>query len=200
MDVRTITTIGTGTAEAVPDAVAIVLTMEVDGATPAEALRACEQAQAAVIAALGVTATAGGLSVQPSWDQERQRPGRPQAVSTVTARLPELEAAGDIVTAALEAGGKAARLQSLVPVVTDASRPRDRARQHAFAEARRSAEQYAVLAGGRLGGLVHLSEPRGFPDQPMVRAAAVVDTSFAVADGPQDVVVSLTATWELTAD
>jgi uncharacterized protein YggE len=199
MDLRTITTVGTGTAIAVPDAVAVVLTIEVDGATPAEALRACGVAQAAVIAALGVTATAGGLSVQPSWDQERQRPGRPQAVSTVTARLPELGAAGDVVTAALEAGGKAARLQSLVPVVTDTSLPRERARQHAFAEARRSAVQYAVLAGGRLGGLVHLSEPRGLPDQPM-RAAAVMDVSYAVADGPQDVVASLTATWELTAD
>lgn len=203
MSLRTVTTVGTGTATAVPDAVSVVLGIEVEGSTPADALRACGAAQEAVIAALGVPASAGGLSVQPGWDHERQRAGRPQAISTVTARLPDLGSAGEVVTAALEAGGDAARLQRLQPVVTDPSPAREQARQQAFSEARRSAEHYAGLAGARLGALVHLSEgaARGLPELPgRASGDVVMAASFAVAEGPQDVVASLMTTWELAAD
>ncbi|MCW2498828.1 MAG: hypothetical protein JWN87_504 [Frankiales bacterium] len=201
MDLRTVTTSATGTARAVPDVVAVVLTIDVEGSTPAEALRACGAVQSAVVAALGVTASAKALAVQPVWDHDHQREGRPHATSTVTAQLPDLAAAGEVVTAALEAGGRAVRLQSLQPVVSDDSGPRAQARERAFAAARRAAEQYAALAAGRLGGLVHLSEGRHaeVPHADVGRVAVRV-ASYEVAEGGQDVVVSLLTTWELRAD
>ncbi len=200
MDRRTVTTLGSGTASSLPDAVAVVLTLEVEGATPAEALRECGVVQGAVVAALGVVASAGGLSVQPGWDHERQREGRPRALSTVSARLPDLGVAGAVVTAALDAGGRAARLHSLAPVVSDASAALTSARQRAFDDSYRSAAQYAGLAGGRLGPLLTLSEAGGTGGSMRLAGSAVMDASYEVANGPQDVSVSVVATWELLAD
>ncbi len=201
IDRRTVTTQGTGTAGAVPDAVTVVLTVEVPGSTPAEALRGCGTAQTAVLSALGVPAAASGVSVQPSWDNEHQRPGPPHAIATVTARLPDLASAGDVVTAALEAGGNVVRLERLTPVITDGAAARQSAREAAFQEARSSAEQYARLAGGRLGGLVEVTEGAagGAIGGGWVTAARAPH-DFAVTDGAQDVCVSLEAVWELVSD
>ena len=196
-DRRTVTTQGTGTASAVPDAVTVVLTVEVSGATPAEALRGCGTAQAAVLSALGVPVAASGVSVQPAWDHDRQRPGPPHAIATVTARLPDLASAGDAVTAALEAGGKVVRLESLTPVITDGAAARESAREAAFQAARTSAAQYARLAGCRLGDLVQVTE--GSAGGGWVSAARATK-DFAVADGAQEVAVSLEAVWDLVAD
>ena len=188
------TTVGSGTADAPPDAVVAVLVLEVEGATPAEALTACGAAQAAVLPVLGVPAAAAGVSVAPAWDHERNRPGRPVATSRLSVRLPDLAQAGEVVTRALEAGGKAARLESLSPVVSDPSAALREARHVAFAEARAAAEQYAVLAGGRLGRCLSVSEAVPQSSVP-VRVAMKAD--FAVADGAQPVIASVTATWEL---
>lgn len=197
MEQRTVTTVGSGTAQATPDAVVAVLLVEVEGTTPAEALTGCGAVQAGMLAALGVPAAAGGLSVQPAWDHERQRPGKPVASSRVSVQLPDLAAAGDVVTAALAAGGRAARLESLRPVVTDPTSALREARQLAFEAARDAAVHYATLAGGALGACLAIAEGSQHT-VPVGRKAIVLESSgFDVADGTQPVVATVTATWEL---
>jgi uncharacterized protein YggE len=193
---ETVTTVGSGVAQAAPDAVAVVLVVEVDGATPAEALRGCGAAQDALLTALGVTASASGLSVQPSWDHERNRPGKPTATSRVSARLPDLSGAGELVTAALEAAGRAARLESLTPVVSDTTAALEEARALAFATAQVAAAHYASLAGRALDRVVSVSEG-GYQGGPVrARKAMVMDAGgFNVAEGAQDVTASVTVTW-----
>jgi len=196
MDPRTVTTSGTGVAQAAPDAVAVALVIETEGSTTAEALEACGALQTLVSGALGVRASAGGLSVQPSWDHERNRPGKPVATSRITVRLPGLAEAGHLVTAALESGGRAVRLESLSPVVSDPSEAAVQARSEAFAAARSSAEQYAALAGMRLGACLQVQEgARGAVV--LAEAAMSARKSLQVADGAQDITASVTVTWEL---
>ena len=192
---RTVTTQGSGRAAAVPDATEVVLVVDVEGATPAEALRSCGELQTAVVAALGVAVSSGGVSVTPGWDQERQRPGRPHAVSTLTARLP-LASAGDAVTAALEAGGRGVQLQSLTAVVTDTAAARAEARAAAFAAARDAAEQHAALAGGRLGRVLSVSEGAAPPSYRASKSVAF-EAALDVPGGALDVGTSVVASWEL---
>lgn len=198
MSTRTVTAQGSGTGQGAPDRAAVMLTVQVDGDTPALALRRCGEVQAALLSALGVSASAGRVSVQPNWDHERQRAGKPQATSTVSALLPDLGAAGDVVTAALEAGGKEAQLQSMVAVVSDDSDALREARQAAFDAARAAGEQYATLAGGHLGQVLSV-EPsgRGGAVMGFATSASRVGKGFDLADGAQDVTVSVTVTWEL---
>ncbi|MCU1600529.1 MAG: hypothetical protein JWO22_1238, partial [Frankiales bacterium] len=143
-------------------------------------------------------ASAGGLSVQPAWDHERGRPGKPQATSRVTARLPDIAAAGAVVTAALEAGGKDVRLESLTPVVTDAVAALRDARQRAFGDARTAAQQYAELAGLRLGACLQVQEG-GLPGAGTWgrKSMATMGGAVDVPQGPLDVSASVTVTWEL---
>ncbi len=197
MEHRTVTTQGSGTAGATPDAVLVVLTVEVVADTPATALRECGAVQEAVLAVLGNGASHAGLRVESSWDHEHQRPGSPQAVSTVTARLTDLPGAGDLVTRALEAGGAAARLQSLTAVVTDPGAALALAREAAFAEARAAAEQYAGLAGSSLGALLTLTEVA--PLTGWVTASRSKELALAVPQGSQDIRSDVVACWAIEA-
>ncbi len=196
MTERCVTTSGTATGPGVPDAVSVVLAIEVTAGTPAEALTACGEVQERVIRALGVSASAGGLSVQPLWDHERNRPGRPQATSRVTAQLPDIALAGTVVTAALEVGGTAVRLESLSPFVSDTDAALATAREGAFAAARVAAEQYAALAGLRLGTVSSVQQA-GAQVFHGVAAMAARRSGYEVPQGTQDVSASVTVTWEL---
>jgi uncharacterized protein YggE len=201
MDIRSITTVGKGVAPAVPDAVVAVLAVEVEAPTPAEALTQCGAVQAEVLAALGVTASATALSVRPGWDNERNRPGKPTATSMVTAALPSLTDAGAVVTRALEAGGKAVRLESMSAVASDTAEAVTSAQQSAIAAARSSAQTYAAAVGGQVGRALEVSEATqpgsGWRVQSARKGLATMDAGFEVPGGAQDVTVQVTVTWEL---
>ncbi len=105
-----------------PDAVAVTLNATGRGDDPADALRACGRTQWDALAAL---AEAGATDVQSSaitvhdeWDHERNRAGRPQALSTFSATLPDVATAGDPVVRVLQAAPDV-RLQALTPQQRD---------------------------------------------------------------------------------
>ena len=70
----------------------------------------------------------------------------------------DLKTAGATISAAVAAGGDAARLSGVVFALEEDDALRTAARDEAYAEARAKAEQYARLSGRRLGDVVSIEE------------------------------------------
>ncbi len=169
-DQRSVTVVGEGLASAVPDTALLQLGVETRGATPGEALEACSRALEEVIAAVraaGVEPSrlaTSGLGVHPDWEvnaQGQQRPAGYRAAAGLTARLDAPARAGEVATAAVTAGGEAARVHGLVLVVGERAGVLAAAREAAWRDARGRAEQYAALAGVALGRVVRIEEVAG---------------------------------------
>src|SRR6266699_3665586 len=168
-DQPTVTVVGEGTANAIPDTALLHLGVETRGTTPGEALEACSRALEEVIAAVRAAGVeppglaTGELSVHPDWEArpKGQRPAGYRAAARLTARLDVPARAGQVATAAVTAGGEAARVHGLVLVVGDQAGVLAVAREAAWRDARGRAEQYAALAGVALGEVLRIEEVAG---------------------------------------
>jgi uncharacterized protein YggE len=116
----------------------------------------------------------------------------------LTATIRNLPRAGALMSAALAAGGDAARLNGVSFAIEDDAALLVEARKKAFADARGKAELYAGEAGRRLGPVVRVSEvapgyeePR---DQDRMLAA---DAPMLIEPGRQKVAVTVTVEWTL---
>ncbi len=141
-------------------------------------------------------------SVQQSYDHH----GHPQgwsAVQTLTVRLRDLARAGEIINAALAAGGDAARLFSVRFDVDDAASSwaaaNAQARRRAFEDARGKAEQYAALAGRRLGEVVAIRE-RDLANTipPVLAAAPAMASTIPLEQGELSAHCLIEVRWKLT--
>src|SRR6266516_6221994 len=168
-DQPTVTVVGEGTANAIPDTALLHLGVETRGVTPGEALEACSRALDEVIAAVRAAGVepprlaTGELSVHPDWEvvQGQQRSAGYRAAAQRTARLDAPARAGQVATAAVTAGGEAARVHGLMLVVGDQAGVLAAAREAAWRDARARAEQYAALAGVALGRVLRIEEVAG---------------------------------------
>jgi uncharacterized protein YggE len=207
-DQPTVTVVGEGTASAAPDTALLHLGVETQGATPGEALDACSRALEEVIAAVRASRVdpprlaTGELSVHPDWEvnpQGQQRPAGYRAAARLTARLDAPARAGQIATAAVTAGGEAARVHGLVLVVGDQAGVLAAAREAAWRDARGRAEQYAALAGVALGQVLRIEEVAGGRHaQPLTMGfAAAAAAGLAMEVGEAEVRVRVAVTWAL---
>jgi uncharacterized protein len=207
-DERTVTVVGEGRASAIPDTALLHLGVETRGATPGEALEACSRALEEVIAAVRAAGVepprlaTSQLSVHSDWEvspQGKQRAADYRATAGLTARLDAPARAGQVATAAVDAGGEAARVHGLALVVGDQAGVLAAAREAAWRDARGRAEQYAALAGVALGQVVRIEELAGAPHAlPLAggyqaRAAA----GPAVEIGEAEVPARVAVTWAL---
>jgi uncharacterized protein YggE len=207
-DKPTVTVVGEGLASAAPDTALLHLGVETRGATPGEALDACSHALEEVIAAVRAAGVepprlvTGELSVHPDWEvgpKGQQRAAGYRATARLTARLDAPARAGRVATAAVTAGGEAARVHGLVLVVGDQAGVLAAAREAAWRDARGRAEQYAALAGVALGRVLRIEEAAGVPPQPlrMGFAAAAADAGPPVEVGEAEVRARVAVTWAL---
>ena len=208
-DEQTITVTGFGSAAVEPDVVVIALGVEVVSSTPAVAFEHCGAALAqvrAVIADGGVPeqhVQTTRLALQPEWEHAGGRP-RPAGYTAragigLTVVDPSRSRLGELLTAIVEAGGDAARVHALNwrasdPIATEAA-----ARESAFTDARRRADQYAALAGRTLGAIVRVNEGRfdGRPVHHYGGVALAASAAMEVDPGEVDVNAAVTVTWEL---
>ena len=114
----------------------------------------------------------------------------------ITATIRNLPRAGALLSAAVAAGGDAARLNGVSLAVGDDAALLTAARKKAFADARAKAELYAGAAGRRLGPVVKVIEvvpgSREPGDQDRVIAAYA---SVPVEPGRQRLTVTVTVEW-----
>ncbi len=201
-----VTTTGQGAATAVPDVVVVELGAEASGDDVQVALDAANEGVRAARAAL----LAGGVADEDlrtaqtsTWTQQSEQPDGATSLR-VTARLTlrvtvrDVAASGELVRAALGAAGPVARLDAMRFAVSAPGPLAVAAREEAFADARAKAEQYAALAGRKLGAVVEVDEQGGgsapMPRMMSAKAGGVHDV-LAVDPGREQVDASVTVRW-----
>jgi uncharacterized protein YggE len=198
-----VTVRGSGAADAAPDAVVADVATEVRDADVAVALRDATAALAAVRQALrtaGVEDRAVRTGATSTWTEQTGPDGtdlRVVARLGLVVTLRDATTAGDVVGAALAAGGPAVRLGGLRLVVSDPAYAQARAREAAWQDAWEKASHLAALAGRALGEVAWVRE--GEPDPGAVprfaRAASADAFALPVDAGEQTVHAAVTVRW-----
>lgn len=199
-----ITVTGTGRAADVPDVFVLVVGAEASSDRAGEALTragaALDRIRAAVLAH-GVAPeylASQNLVLRQGYDQEGRARGLVCELA-LTVRSSNVDRAGELVAACVEAGGDEARLQSATFEHSDPTGLIVLAREAAFADAHARASQLAALAGRDLGPAARIVE-----DQPswvplhQGKAMATLAAGPPVDPGTLDASVTLTVTWTWT--
>ncbi|WP_062393699.1 SIMPL domain-containing protein [Gordonia phthalatica] len=199
---RTVAVTGSGQASAVPDVMRLqigVAVVEPNVSTAMERAGASMRAVIDALLAAGVSrpdlATAQ-LAVHPQY-RTGDDPGISgyEVSNMLTAIVRDLDSAGDALAAAAQAGGDDLRVHGVSLTVDDPTAPLAAARDAAFADARRRAEQFAGLAGVRLGPVLSIREGAAGPG-PAPRMAAFA-ASMPVEAGEQQVSAAVDVVFEL---
>jgi uncharacterized protein YggE len=201
-----VTVTGTGVAEAVPDRAVAELGAEaraVDAERALSLAAECIDRMTAVLRDAGVDDRAMRTTLSGTWTD-----GSATGSSRVVARLGlqvtlrDVASAGDLVGAAVGAGGEPARMDGLRLEVSDPSGAQADAREAAWADAVARATDWARLSGRRLGTVLWVQEG-GSEGAPVLfgRAkGAVAAMSVPVEAGVQAVTAAVTVRWDWADD
>lgn len=189
---------GVGTATGTPDVLRVTVGVETTAETVGEALREADAAARRVLDRLrdedvpARDVQTSSVALHPAYAED----GR--GVTGYTARhdlritLRDVQSAGETISALVDAGGDAARVDGLSYAVEDDAALQEEAREKAFAAAQQKAEQYAALAGRELGEVVEIREQLT-PSGPMPYAAEDAAGAAGIALAPGTATVSVTA-------
>ena len=184
---------GTGKVAVVPDIATLRLGIEAQEASVAEAQSKATEAMNRVMDALDDNGVAEKdiqtqyFSIQKvtRWDNVKQEEvviGY-RVSNVVSAKIRDIDKAGDIIDAVAEAGGDLTRIDSIAFSVDDPSAYHEEARGKAMAESKDKAKQLANLADVTLGKPTYISEsiqapppiyPRAVYEQAPVPGAAPI--------------------------
>jgi len=161
---------GSGSAFGIPDVAVLSLGVEAEAPTVAEARAKAADAMNATLDAL----KDGGVeeddiqttrfSVYPQYDYRNEGPPKLTGFvvnNQVTVKIREIDDTGDLIDAAVTAGGDVARVENLRFTIDDPSALEDEARVAAMEEAKGKAETLANAAGVSLGRPRSISEGGG---------------------------------------
>ncbi len=192
-----VTVTGSGEAEAVPDVAVADLGAEARAVDAERALAEageCLDRMRHVLREAGVEDHAMRTTGSSTWtDGSARGSSRVVARLGLQVRLADVAVAGDVVGAAVVAGGEPARMDGLRLEIDDPTEPRSHARAAAWADAVARAEHWAALSGRRLGQVQWVQE--GEPDGPPLRLSAARAMSVPVEPGRQTVSAAVTVRW-----
>ena len=209
MGKRTVTVIGSGLVRVSPDVVRLELRVGHDAADVAEALSGATRGITSVTEAVRAAGVADSdirtlnASVNQRWDNTGTAVGftAQQQLSVVVRRL---DGTGEILEAGTAAVGNALLVDQVRLDVYARDDAQHRAREAAFADAAAKAEQYAALAGCRLGDVLGVTELGATPVgarsmMPVAASMPMRDAGMPVEGGDLDVGAAVTVTWKLRA-
>lgn len=197
--------IGHGHVDEPPDILAAQLGAEARAPDIATALEATERAMQAMTASARETGVGSadirttGMTVHPDHDHQ----GRPSGYVTSIGLglvLRDVGRAGEVVAAVVAAGGEASRVGGVALGLDDPEPARAAARDRAFENARRKAEQLAALSGRELGTVLRVRDHRtghvgGFEEQSGVAMASM--TALTIEPGTGAVRATVIVRWQL---
>lgn len=207
---RTIRVDGSGVVAAEPDEVVLRLGVETIAETAREALSQNSERMQTVIEALkeeGVPAEGiqtSTVSLSPQYDEAPSRePDAPRdrelvgyrARNTVEVRSKDLEAVGELLDLAVDAGAN--RVQGIRFEVSNATELLSQARDAAWEDAKQKAEQLASLADSELGEARSIRESTRVPRPVELEAAAEREAAVPIEPGTERIRVDLEVTWAL---
>lgn len=199
---------GEGRAEAPPDIAILRVGIEARRPTMAEAREASASAHARVLEAVR------GLGIAPADVQTEQlslaaehdytEQGRVLrgylATNVVKVRLRDVRRAGELVDAAVAAGGDDARVDGVSFEIEDQTALRAEARRRAIADARAKAEQLAAEIGATVGEPVFVEEVSAVTPGPVMmrmEAAQAADARTQVEAGALETRVEVRVRWAI---
>jgi uncharacterized protein YggE len=203
-----ITVQATGTADVVPDAVRLSLSVSVLAESNEVALSQAASTAESVrttLKDLGIEdadIATQTVTVSPEYsytESEGQKIVGYRASQVFDVLIRDAENAGAVVDAVVAAGGANVSINYTSPVVDDATTGTVAAREAAVAQARAKAEEYAKLLDVELGDLVYLTEVSA-PTNIVVGAKsdAMAESSGTRIDlGTQEVSVTVEVRWEI---
>ena len=202
---RGISVVGVGTVSGTPDVLRFTVGVEVTADTVDAALSSANAAASRMIAVLRERGVAeqdlqtAAVQVHPRYGERGEQITGYVVRQDLTVKVTDLDAAGALMTAAVDAGGDAARLSGVAFALEDNDELLAAAREQAYAQARDKAEQYARLAGKELGAVLAISEDVSRGPWPMARASADLATaaSVPIEPGSTDVSVDVHVRWEM---
>jgi uncharacterized protein YggE len=200
---------GTGAVFGEPDTLTANFAVETKAATVGAALDSANAAATRMRDALlqaGVARTdlqTSNLSINSATNDKDELTGYTVSQS-LTATIRKLPKAGALLSAAVKAGGDAARLNGVTFTIEDDSKLLSEARKKAFADAKAKAELYAREAGRPLARVVRVSEATlGYSgsgyEHKMSAAMGAADMAVPIEPGRQRLGVSVTVEWALGA-
>jgi uncharacterized protein len=206
LPVRTITVGGLGEASTAPDEAFLDIGVQTDADTAGAALDQNNRQMAALMNALtdaGVQAAdikTQYVTLYPRYaDGANGAVGATSiagytAVNSLEVRVRDLDQLGDLLDAAVAAGGNT--IGGIRFSVSNASAVTDTARAAAMEDARAKAEQLARLAGATLGPVISITE--GVPNTPIFQAGTDLGSAATTINpGNQVLQVNLQVTWLL---
>jgi uncharacterized protein YggE len=186
---------GTGVVRVQPDLAVLNVGVE---ATAASVAAAREEAASAISAMVAALAAAGVddediatryYSIQPQYEYRSSSLGGESVLvgyrvtNQVTAKVRDLDKVGDVVDAAVLAGGDAARVSGISFTLQDGTAAEQQARELALADALEKADTYAGGLGVQRGQLAYVAESSyaAYPKTFDERAFAAADGAIAEA-------------------
>jgi uncharacterized protein YggE len=202
---------GTGKVYVTPDIAELTLGVEAQAATVAEAQSRANQAMDAVIAAIkaaGVTeediqTQYFNITEVTKWDNDKGESVITgyMVTNTVLVKIRDIDKTGDVIDAAVAAGGDYIRINSLNFTVEDPNIYYAQAREQAITYAKQKAEQMATLTGVKLGDITYITEssymPSGNYYEGRVLAPAPESSSTSVSPGQLEVTTTVTIVYNI---
>ncbi|MDY6916905.1 MAG: SIMPL domain-containing protein, partial [Chloroflexota bacterium] len=195
---------GTGIVTVVPDVAVLSLGVEARESTVEEAMDEAADAMDAVMAKLRAKGVADKdiktewFSIYPitEWIEDGHEVIVGYRVSnTVSIKIRDVDAAGEIIDAAAQAGGDLIRVQGVSFTVDDPSLYYVEARQEAMTDAKAKAQQLASLAGVGLGKAYYISESSGYypiyADYAWESRGGDVAATTQISPGEMDITLSV---------
>ena len=199
---------GTGRVAGVPDVLRLDMGVQHNGNDVNEALNATNADVNRIKKALdkydvdAKDVQTSQLSINPHYVGDGKVEGY-EVFQGLTIKLRDLNKAGKAISDAAAAGGNATRINGVSFDIEDNAKLVQAARDAAFADAKAKAEQYAKLAGRRLGNVTQISEDTSYDNAPQpyamadTAAASGKAASVPIEAGSQQVSVNSNVTWEL---
>ena len=194
---------GEGEVMAAPDIATLRLGIAAQAATVAEAQSQATEAMTRVMDALIDNGVAEkdiqtqyfSIYQVTKWDWEREEEvviGY-RVTNMVTAKIRDIDKAGTIIDAVIEAGGDLTRIDGISFSVDDPSAYYEEAREKAMADAKAKAEQLAELAGITLDKPTYISEYMWVPPPIYIKGADVEEAPAPETPiSPGEMEISLT--------
>ena len=205
-----IVTSAQGESRVTPDRATILIGVQTQGRTAAQASAENARKQKAVIAALvakGIGADQISTTEYNVYPQQTFEPNKgdtaPRIVgynvtNTVRVEVRKVDHVGELIDAAL--GNGANTINSLDFFASNQDQARREALARAVQRARGDAQALAEAAGGRLGDLLELSAgPQYTPPRPVQFRAAVAETATPISPGEETLSVTVSARWRYLA-
>lgn len=196
---------GTGIVTGTPDTLSMTMGVSILRPTVQEAVDAAAERAQLLIDALKAEGVAendiqtANYSIWPQYDYQNdtQNLRGYQVDNTLTIKIRELDRAGEIIDAATQAGGDAARVNGLRFALEDNAELLVAARQAAWEDALGKARQLADLAGVGLAAPIRIAEnvsapPIAIPYERAPGADAAFTTPIEAGESEVTVTVSVT--------